>query len=320
MKKFIKFCLITALVLILLGLIIGIAGAAAGGNREVRRMAKNGELTFDSDFFPISFPDFDDGEDVLLGGGEGFYDLDDKEVFREGKEILSGDISYMQLPVSAITKLQITLGGGEFKILPSEDEHFYLEAKSADKLQVYDEKNTLYLKAIRTAVHNPDTKVTLYIPDTVSYEELELELGAGVLRLEDAFTIREADIEVGAGQMFLKNLTCSDLEVEVGAGELIGAGLQVSEKGAFTVGAGHLQVDADVTGNLAVECAMGSAELTLTGDEDAFDYEIDCAAGMIKVGDREFGGLSAERSLDNGAGRKMELECQMGAIEVTFKR
>ncbi len=323
MKKFLKFCLITAAILIIIGLILGIAGSVAGGNREIARMARNGELTFDSDFFRWGFWAFDDDEPRLTvideHLDEHLYDLDEIEVFDEDREIQSGDISFSRLPVSDIRRLHISLGGGEFAIRQSEDENFYLEAKNADRLQVYGENNTLYLKAIRTRVHHMDTVISLYIPEE-PYEELELALGAGVLRLQDALAFLEADIEVGAGQMFLENLTCNSLTVEVGAGELIGKNLTVRESADWSVGVGHLQVQGTVEGDLDVACSMGSAELTLADEEAAFNYEIECAAGTIQVGGTEFAGLSAEKSLYNHAKKDMNLDCQMGAIEVTFER
>lgn len=319
MKKFLKFCLITAGILVITGLILGIAGSAAGGSREVARMARNGELTFGSDFLRWGFWDFDEDwpeeEDA-----DRLYDLDEVKVFDEDREIQSGDIALTRLPVSDIADFHISLGGGEFEIRQSEDESFYLEAKNADRLQVYEANNTLYLKAIRTKVHNMDTRITLYIPGGISYRELDLELGAGVLRLEDALSFLEADIEVGAGQMFLENLICGSLKVDVGAGELVGKNLTVYDSAEWSVDAGHLQMDAAVEGDLDVECSVGSAELTLAGDEAAFNYEIECAAGMIQVGSMEFAGLSAERSLNNNAAKEMDLNCQMGAIEITFKQ
>lgn len=319
MKKFLKFCLITAAILIIAGLIFGVAGFVAGGNREVVRMVRKGELTFDSDFFRWGFWDFDE-DWPEMDEMDRLYDLDDIEVFDKDREIQSGDIALTQLSVSDIAKLHISLGGGEFEIRRSEDESFYLEAKNAERLQVYGENDTLYLKAIRTRAHNMDARITLYIPDEVSYEELNLALGAGILRMEDAISCLEADIEVGAGQMFLENLTCSSLKLDVGAGELIGKNLTVRTSAEWSVGVGHLQVDAAVDGDLEVECSMGSAELTLAGDEEAFNYEIECAAGMIQIGSMEFAGLSSERSLDNNAEKEMALDCQMGAIEVTFRQ
>ena len=319
MKKFLKFCLIAAVILIIVGLIFGIAGSVAGGNREVARMARNGELTFDSSFFDWDF--FDEDFDRLETYEEdSLYDLDELEVFNDKKEILSGDISRTELSVSDITGLQIALGGGEFEIRRSEDEHFYLEAENAEKLQVYGENSTLYLKAIRTRVHSMDTKVMLYVPDSINYEKLKLDLGAGVLRIEDAFSVKKADIDVGAGQMFLENISCDSLQMDVGAGELIGKNVTVKADAEWKVGAGHLQVDAVVEGNLNVECAMGSTELTLVGEQNDFNYEIECAAGMVQVAGSEYAGLSAERSINNSADKTMELECQMGSIEVSFIR
>ena len=321
MKKFLKFCLIAAVILILVGLILGVASTAAGGGKDVARMAENGELTFDGEFFDFSFlgaeVDFEDTFD--FDGAEPLYDLEDVEVFDGSTEILSGDISRMELAVGNVTDFEIALGGGEFFIQGSEDGKFYLEAESAEKLQVYAEDETLHLKALRTKTNDVGMKMTLYIPADVSYDEMQLELGAGVFKLEVPLTLESFEGEVGAGQMIIDGLTCNTMDINVGAGEFLGESILVNDEAELKVGAGHIGLQGDVKGDLDVECSLGGAELTLAGAEIDFNYEIECAAGSVVAGTAEFSGLSSERSVDNGASKEMNLECAMGAIEVEFE-
>ena len=49
-----------------------------------------------------------------------------------------------------------------------------------------------------------------------------------------------------------------------------------------------------------------------------FNYEIKCRVGSITVDGEGFSGLSKERKINNGAAKKMELDCSTGAIEVKF--
>lgn len=325
MKKFIKFCLITAVILILVGLILGVASATAGGGRDVVRMALNGELTFNSDDIwgiPFGFEDtfdmdFDDAID--FENGTPIYDLDDVEVFDGSKEILSGDISRMELAVGTIEDFEISLGGGEFYLKNSEDGKYYLEAENAEKLQVYAQGETLHLKALRTKTGDMGMNMTLYIPADVSFNEMKLELGAGTFEAKIPLALENFEGEVGAGQMIVEELSCNDFDVNVGAGEFLGKNLTVNTEAELKVGAGHIGFSGDVKGELDVKCSLGGVQLTLAGSEDDFNYEIDCAAGSVIIDASEYAGFASERSVDNGASKEMNLECAMGSVEVFFE-
>lgn len=317
MKKFLKFCLITAVILILVGLILGVASATAGGGRDVLQMAQNGELTFDSD--DILGLEFHDTFDIDFEDVTPLYDLDEVEIFAGGKEILSGDISRMELAVGTIEDFEISLGGGEFYIENSDDGKFYLEAENAEKLQVYAQDETLHLKALRTKTGDTNMSMTLYIPADVSFDEMKLELGAGKFEAEIPLVLENFEGEVGAGQMIVEGLSCNSFDVNVGAGEFLGKELTVKAEAALKVGAGHIYLQGDVKGDLDAECSLGGAELTLAGSKEDFNYEIECTAGSVMVGNAEYAGFASERSVDNGAAKEMNLECAMGAIEVEFE-
>lgn len=318
MKKFIKFCIITALILIIIGFITGIAGSVAGGGYDVLRMIRNGELSFRSSFFDVHFGDgfFDWEEDMEP------LDVLDDTVLLTGEEF-SGDIEKRKLTDEVITKLDITLGGGELYFMNSDDGAFYMEAENVEKLQTYVEDHTLKLKAVRTKTHynhEHDMKIYLYIPDGLSFEEAELDLGAGVMDLSGLTYVEELNATVGAGKLAMAGVTCKELEATVGAGELIAEEITVTEKAELQVDAGHIGVEGEILGDLDVNCALGAAEFVLKDTEDAFNYEIECAAGNIQIGNRSFHAVAADKRIKNDALKDMKLECSLGAIKIYFER
>lgn len=309
MKKFFKGILRTALILILAGAIIGIIGSVAGGKYDVMRMFKNGELSYN--FTDWSYKD------------NSIYDIEEQEVFDKTKEVLSGDLSKYQVADSSIRSLELTIGGGELVILDSEDENFYLEAENAEKLQAFAKEGTLYVKALKntpTVQINGEgntMKLYLYMPKTVVYEKLELELGAG--RVEaDAVHAARIEADAGAGQIVLSDFVCDEFDGEVGAGELVLKNVQTAAKAELSVGAGHIEAEVDMQGELEAECSLGQIALNLTGTEKDFNYEISCAAGEIKLGSNSYAGLSKEQKLWNDAEKDVKLDCSLGAINVSF--
>lgn len=317
MKKFIKFCLIAALILILVGFVIGTAGSVAGGGYDVVRMLKNGELSINGDFFNRHFV-YEDSDIEIPS--EVPYDVDDIDIFEGGKDVMSGDIAKTRLEDASVHKLDITLGGGELIFKESEDGAFYLEAKRAEKLQFYVEDDTLKLKAIRTKVHsNNNMKVYLYLPKDMNYEEIEIELGAGLIELEGMPDVGKLDVDIGAGALTLSGIECKELDAGVGAGELILRQVVVNGDTELEVNAGHIGGDAQILGNLDVKCSLGAAELTLAGSEEDFNYRVECAAGEVQFGSQAFTALAAERKIDNGAERMIDLDCSMGSIVLSFE-
>lgn len=314
MKKFLKFCFITAIILILLGLIIATASTAAGGGKELVRMARNGDLTINGEDFDF-LSDYDDR--LEIGGVEVLYDLDDVEIFKNGKEVLSGDIPLMEVPAENIKDLDINLGGGEFYIKNSSDGKFYIKGENVEKLQVYAEDSEMYLKALRNRINDKDTKVYFYIPE-MEYRNIDLSLGAGMLIFEDSIVTGDFDGEVGAGQMIIGDIICQDLDINVGAGEFIGEKVDISGETELKVGAGHIELNGSVGKSLDIKCAMGGVELNLNHSETDFNYEIECVAGTVEVGNEEFAAFSTERTVDNHASREMDIECSIGAVVIDF--
>lgn len=313
MKKFMKFSFVTAVVLILAGLVIAIAAVVAGGGKELAGMIQNGDLTINSDDFIRLGKNFD----LEFDGLEPLYEIDDVEIFNEDKDTLTGDIPLMEIPSDNIEKLNINLGGGEFFIMNSSDNKFLIAAENAEKLQVYAEDGELYLKALRNGINNDKTKIYLYIPEA-DYEKADISLGAGTLMLENEFRADDVNVAVGAGEMIVENIICKDLDVNVGAGEFVGKSVSVFDDTKLKAGAGHIEINGTAGENLDIRCSMGGIELSLDNDETDFNYEIECVAGSVEIGAKKFTALSGEKKIDNQASGEIDIDCSMGSVTLDF--
>lgn len=324
MKKFIKFCLITAMILILVGLIGGIVSAVAGGDRELVSMIKNGELTITGSEIENSLDNIKDK--VAINEREPLYELDDVEIFKNDKEIMSGDIPLTAISADGVEELDINLGGGEFFIKKSSDSNFYIQAENVEKLQIYTDNDTLHLKALRDDISDKETVVDLYIPEKM-YEEMSVSLGAGMVMLEDSVSVDSFEGEIGAGQMIMEGIDCNNMSVKVGAGEFVGENVNVKVDADLKIGAGHIQMDGYVGENLDVKCSMGGAEIYLANAETDFNYEVECVAGSVQIGEYEYNAFifgdsesdSNGREIDNNASGNICIDCSMGSVVVEFE-
>ena len=68
--------------------------------------------------------------------------------------------------------------------------------------------------------------------------------------------------------------------------------------------------------NVKIFC---NAAADSAGKKTDYNYRLSCGAGTLSLEDEEFAGLGRSKIVDNdGAARKMQLECGMGTLEVSF--
>jgi len=61
------------------------------------------------------------------------------------------------------------------------------------------------------------------------------------------------------------------------------------------------------------ECGLGELDLTMTGTQEDYNYDLECGVGNLDVGSDSYSGLGREKSISNtGADRKLDLELRYG--------
>lgn len=314
MKKFMKGCAIAALILIVLGAFLAsLAGSIKGRTtiNEVVEAVTGGRVHLgfnDIQDWNVTVDDFD-----LVD-----YEIGDAVSFDKEHEILQGDIGMYSLGKD-FSSLDIEVGGCAFEAKASPDDNFYIEVKKAGKFQAYVEDGVLYIIETTSSWNmggNKTCKIVFYIPENYRFDSVDMELGAGTLKL-DALQADEASLTVGAGQIELKEVSAGQLELEVGAGRIEVKHMAVEELDA-EVGMGELTAEGSVGSGAAIDCSMGNVEIKLDGSKEDFNYEIDGAMGNIDIGKESYSGFSQSRSIDNGAERTVQVSSSMGNITLRF--
>lgn len=314
MKKFMKVCGITALILLILGFVLALAAGTAEGAKSINEVVNrvtNGKVHVglgNSDEWGIFFSD----------NSELLYDIDETKFFDDDYEIYRGDVDKYAVG-SDISRLDIEAGGCAFYLEPSEDSNFYIESSGSGKFQCFVKNETLYVKTSHTLKDRNeygDFEIILYVPANYTFTQADVELGAGYLGASELLADK-VDLEAGVGQIEVNMLEADTCEIEVGMGEILLEDVQVTKMDA-EVGMGHLLLEGTILGDVEAECSMGSIELNLSGREEEFNYNIEAAMGNVSIGNSDYSGLAHDKAVRNSADKTMNIECAMGNIEVNF--
>lgn len=298
MKKFSKILLGIAAVLGVTGCGFTVAGSAMGAGLEdvhyeghsVRHMLRKMERLDD-----IWDEDDDDWDED---------DWDDDDWEDDSRSRSSGSTSSADATedysFDNISSMDIELSCDELILRETEDSKFavHVEGSDINQVRVGTEGSELQIES----KGEPENRtVMVSYPKGTDFTEISLDIGAGTAFLEDDITAREFSASVGAGTMENSGrITVTEADVEVGVGTL-----------------DLTDLDARY---LEGECGIGTLTLQAVGTKTDYSYRISCGTGSILLENEEFSGLGAMKKIDNeGASRKIQLECGMGTVEVDFE-
>lgn len=324
MKKFMKGCLIAALVLCVIGVVLAVAGGSVRGSAAISEMVEKvtgGRVHLNlgnGDGWGLNL----DGQIVEnITGLDVNYNVNDASMFNSDFEILKGDVS-KYCPGTGIENLSIEVGGCVLETKTSKDDNFYIEAEKAYKFQGYVEDNTLHIKSssgARNWSRVGSCVITLYVPEDFCFAKAEIEMGAGAMKLSKLHAEGDIFLEVGAGQIVLDQVQGGKVDCSIGAGQIELKGMKVNELTA-EIGMGELAAEGEILGDAVVECSMGNVELQVKGSQKDFNYIVACAMGNVDLGSDSYSGVSNEKTIENGASKQMSVKCAMGNITVVFKK
>lgn len=322
MKKFAKGSLLTAGILAALGCVLCLISALAGG-RSFTYWARNDERVMES---------LDRVANRLNDAFSGFHFFGDWHFYYDGKnpkdltvnnDTAGGNAWEAQQSLDGVRELNLILGAGSL-VLKEKDSSdgmidIYVQGKGECDYKIKD--GTLYVegfKGIKTLGSEiSENIITLVIPKGTSFEEMDIEVGAGAMEATGVAAL-EIDASIGAGELVLSKVESQELSVEVGAGRMEAANM-VSKDVSITVSMGEGIYEGTISGNAEVECDMGNVEFSLKDSQDAFNYDVECGMGSIEIGGTGFTGLGREQRMNNHASKEFEVNCNLGNINISFQ-
>ena len=301
MKKFTKGMLIAAGIFAAAGIGLTAAGGVMGasmseltGVNSLKRILWMTEWDDDHD----DYDDIDDDDYVDHDGMEYSAEVGQKnmEPAAVGNES-STDGTVYQLKYQP-TKLDIELKYDE--LILEEGDSFCVRVYDDNEKNVTVKESSDTLKVRSTKKLSKTRKVYISYPKDVKLQELEIEMGAGTVYLNRDIETEKLSVEMGAGEFDSKNpVTAKEADLEIGTGSMTFADLSAKK--------------------ISGECGLGELDLTMTGTQEDYNYDLECGVGNLDVGSDSYSGLGREKSISNtGADRKLDLECGMGNVSVDF--
>lgn len=268
------------------------AAVVVGGIYFLYTKAAEADPDFDIKNFSLDKIDYDSikeagnsvGETILQEIDKPDYELAEDDMFDERHDILEGDIPIQVIDnMQAGGNLDVDMGGCVFKICPSGDDSFMVQAENMDKYQCYVEDSALVIRGTGAVtdlsnINMQKSEVTLYVPEDYVFSGAELELGAGNMEIE--------------------SIKASELKLECGAG--------------------RINVQYADTAEGEFKCSAGSVNVRLFGVKGDYNYSIKSAVGMVQIGDESYSGVTAKQDIRNNSEKDIEIECTMGSICLEF--
>lgn len=305
MKKFTKGMLIAAGIFAAAGIGLTAAGGVMGasmseltGVNSLKRILWMTEWDDDHDDYDDNDEDDDYEDHVEHDGMEHSAEMGQKnmESAAVGNESATDGTVY-QLKYQP-TKLDIELKYDE--LILEEGDSFCVRVYDDNGKNVTVKESSDTLKVRSTKKLSKTRKVCISYPEDVKLQELEIEMGAGTVYLNRDIETEKLSVEMGAGEFESKNpVTAREADLEIGTGSMTFADLSARKTDG--------------------ECGLGELDLTLTGTQEDYNYDLECGVGNLDVGSDSYSGLGREKSISNkGADRKLNLECGMGNVSVDF--
>ncbi len=177
---------------------------------------------------------------------------------------------------SNFTKINVDIDWGEIKIIPSNDNKVYIDAKDVPDSFKSEINNGVLIVSFHSKKFlnflKPKTNktiITIKVP-AKDYEKLDLDLGSGDTTIKD-LNISKIDIDCGDCKLNIKNIkTDNILKIDGGTGSI-----DISESiiGGLNAdfGEGKFNFNGTINGDIDIDCGIGDVNIELTNSSDDFN-------------------------------------------------
>ena len=221
----------------------------------------------------------------------------EETIIKEEKSIIDVEIASSELKICE---------GDSFKV---ETNNKYIQIKESNKkLYIKEKKHNIFS-------NNNKSSIIIYIPKDLVFDSISIESGAGKIDISSLIT-KELDLNLGAGNVNIDNLFVeSEAEIDGGAGKL------TIENGTINnldldMGVGAVNIKSKLTGNNNIDAGVGEIILNLIGTKDDYKIITDKGIGNIKVDNEDI----KENTYYGNGSTIIDIDGGVGNITVNYKQ
>lgn len=213
---------------------------------------------------------------------------------------------------SDIQSLEVKLNAADFTV--KQGKHFSVES-NLKYLTVADKNGVLTIKETKKFGSTYSGAVlTLYIPADTAFEKANITTGAGRMTAEH-LSAGTLDLELGAGEVKIDTLIATTaIDIEGGAGKITISGGALHNLD-LEMGVGQLNLTTALTGESDFDLGVGESNITVIGSKDDYKLGIEKGIGNITVDGASVSNIKGQGSGNN----RIEISGGIGAINLQFK-
>lgn len=202
-----------------------------------------------------------------------FFDIFDIDKLSNNLElkstIITNDIKILDIDLNN-TKLTIT-----------NDDIFKVEASKSIKVNIDNDK--LKIKENNDFLHKQaNNEVIIYIPNSYTFDEINLENGVGKINIENLNT-NTLDLDLGVGNVnILKLNVLNNIKIESGTGSL-NINECIINNLELDMGVGKVTINGIINGESFIDAGIGNLVLNLNNSINNYNLELKKGIGKIKV-------------------------------------
>jgi len=157
---------------------------------------------------------------------------------------------------------------------------------------------------------NNDTDLIIYVPSNFIFDGVSIESGAGKIEI-DSLSTRELELDLGAGKVRINNLVVlNNASVDGGAGKIEILNGQIHNL-ELDMGVGELSFNAELIGNSEIDAGVGKVNLNLIGD----NYKILVDKGL---GTTTINGENISDKVYGEGENLIDIDGGVGSIEIIY--
>ncbi len=232
--------------------------------------------------------------------------------FFNGNKNLVGDSKSYSVS-NDISALDIEIGAAELNIKIGDK--FDIESNLKDlKVQEKNGKLIISQKERWFNISSEAAVLNIYIPENTEFKTADIATGAGKVTIQK-LQAEEIDLELGAGAVIIENLISRrSADIDGGAGALTIEGGEIYNLD-LTMGVGDLKLTGKLLGEADLDYGIGKTELNLIGN-DYYDYSVILNKG---IGKTTINGSTVSDGTVFGKGKtKIEIDGGIGENAILF--